>query len=106
MVHKGVWANLRGYTVFVMYSNDIIIFGQQLSLWICCAWRGFGPWIGFYQLERVKQEANLRDSGDLGWVVGKEMENCGSSDSWLVDINGDYMINGDWWWLYNGITLG
>ncbi|CAK9070932.1 unnamed protein product [Durusdinium trenchii] len=24
------------------------------------ATRGFGPWIGFYQLQRVKQEANLR----------------------------------------------
>lgn len=24
------------------------------------ATKGFGPWIGFYQLERVKQEANLR----------------------------------------------
>ena len=52
-----------------MYSNDITIFGQQLSLWICCAWRGFGPLIGFYQLERVKQEANLRDSGDLGQLI-------------------------------------
>lgn len=57
----------KSQNVFKQYLNSIIqdrhqnclyFFGVSVGCLFSC-W-GFGPWIGFYQLERVKQEANLR----------------------------------------------